>query len=135
MTKNHCILYNGKMIPAVYFTNIFENVYRIKYRGQILYNVLMKKHSQMEIHNFICETLHPTEQNNHKRKCKKEILALVSSRPVWRIDKNTNEKIEFYKTIRDASQWVFDNNLTSVKEFNNGNNIKTKISAVAQGRT
>jgi hypothetical protein len=47
------------MFIAVYFTNIFENVYRIKYRGQILYNVLMKKHSQMEIHNFICETLHP----------------------------------------------------------------------------
>ena len=75
-----------------------------------------------------------TEQNNHKRKCKKEIQELVSSRPVWRIDKNTNEKIEYYKTIRDASQWIFDNNLTSVKEFNNGNNIKTKISAVAQGR-
>jgi hypothetical protein len=75
-----------------------------------------------------------TEQNNHKRKCKKEILELVSSRPVWRIDKDTNKKIEYYKTIRFASQWVFDNNLTSVKDFNNGNNIKTKISAVAQGK-
>jgi hypothetical protein len=34
-----------------------------------------------------------TEQNNHKRKCKKEILELVSSRPVWRVDKDTNETI------------------------------------------
>lgn len=75
-----------------------------------------------------------TEQNNHKRKCKKEIQELVSSRPVWRIDKNTDKKIEYYKTIRAAAQWIFDNNLTSVKEFNNGNNIKTKISAVAQGK-
>lgn len=75
-----------------------------------------------------------TEQNNHKRKCKKEIQELVSSRPVWRIDKDTNKKIEYYKTIRFASQWCFDNNLTSVKDFNNGNNIKTHISAVAQGK-
>jgi len=75
-----------------------------------------------------------TEQNRHKRKPKKEIQKLISSRAVWRIDKDTNEKLEYYKTIRDAAQWIFDNNLTSVKEFNGGNNIKTKISAVAQGR-
>lgn len=74
------------------------------------------------------------EQNNHKRKCKKEVQELISSRPVWRIDKKTNEKIEYYKTIKFAAQWIFDNNLTSVKEFNCGNNIKTKISAVAQGK-
>lgn len=73
-----------------------------------------------------------TEQNRHKRKCKKEIQELVSSRAVWRIDKDTNKKLELYKTIKLASKWVFDNNLTSIKEFNNGNNIKTKISAVAQ---
>jgi hypothetical protein len=73
-----------------------------------------------------------TEQNRHKRKCKKEIQEFVSSRAVWRIDKNTNEKIELYQTIKNASKWVFDNNLTGIKEFNNGNNIKTKISAVAQ---
>ena len=75
-----------------------------------------------------------SEQNNHKRKCKKEQQELVSSRPVWRIDKDTNERLEYYKTIRAAAQWIFDNNLTSVKEFNDGNCIKTKISAVVQGR-
>jgi hypothetical protein len=75
-----------------------------------------------------------TEQNNHKRKCKKEILELVSSRPIWRVDKDTNETIELYQTIRFASQWVFDNKLTSITEFNNGNNIKTKICAVARGK-
>ena len=73
-----------------------------------------------------------TEQNNHKRKCKKEIQELVSSRAVWRIDKNTNEKLELYQTIRFASQWVFDNKLTSITDFNNGNNIKTKICAVCR---
>jgi len=73
-----------------------------------------------------------TEQNNHKRKCKKEIQELVSSRAVWRINKETNEKIELYQTIKLAAKWVFDNNLTVVKVFNGGNNIKTKISAVCQ---
>ena len=56
----------------------------------------------------------------------------MSSRKVWRIDNDTNEKIELYETIRDASKWVFDNNLTTIKKFNNGNNIKTKICAVCR---
>lgn len=93
-----------------------------------------KDHNRLNNNVNNLEWATTTEQNNHKRKCKKEIQELVSSRPVWRIDKNTNKKIEYYKTIRAASQWIFDNNLTSVKEFNNGNNIKTKISAVAQGK-
>lgn len=93
-----------------------------------------KDHNRLNNNVNNLEWATTTEQNNHKRKCKKEIQELVSSRPVWRIDKNTNKKIEYYKTIREAAQWIFDNNLTSVKEFNNGNNIKTRISAVAQGR-
>tara|TARA_Y100000768_G_C23960047_1_gene674852 strand:+ start:670 stop:1731 length:1062 start_codon:yes stop_codon:yes gene_type:complete len=72
------------------------------------------------------------EQNRHKRKVPKAKQRLISSRKVWRIDKYTNEKIELYETIRDASKWVFDNQLTSIKVFNNGNNIKTKICAVCR---
>ena len=75
-----------------------------------------------------------TEQNNHKRKCKKEIQEIVSSRAVWRINKENNEKIELYQTIKLAAKWIFDNNLTTIKVFNGGNNIKTKISAVCQKR-
>jgi hypothetical protein len=93
-----------------------------------------KDHNKLNNNLSNLEWATTTEQNNHKRKCKKEIQELVSSRPVWRIDKDTNEKLEYYKTIRLAAQWIFDNKLTSVKEFNDGNNIKTKISAVAQGR-
>lgn len=76
-----------------------------------------------------------TEQNRHKRKVPREKQRLMSSRKVWRINKDTNKKIELYETIRDASKWVFDNQLTSVKEFNNGNNIKTKICAVCRKKT
>lgn len=42
--------------------------------------------------------------------------------------------MEYYNTIKSAAKWVFDNNLTSIGDFNNGNGIKTKISAVAQGK-
>lgn len=75
-----------------------------------------------------------TEQNNHKRKCEKERLELVSARAIWRVDLNTEEKIELYETIKFASEWVFNNKLTSITDFNNGNNIKTKICAVARGK-
>ena len=91
-----------------------------------------KNHNREDNNVNNLEWMTTTEQNNHKRKCKKEIQELVSSRPVWRVDKDTNETIELYQTIRFASQWVFDNKLTSITEFNNGNNIKTKICAVAR---
>lgn len=73
-----------------------------------------------------------TEQNRHKRKVPNEIQRLMSSRSVWRISKDTNEKIELYETIRDAALWVFNNKLTTIKDFNGGNNIKTKICAVCR---
>jgi hypothetical protein len=89
-------------------------------------------HNRLDNNINNLEWMTTTEQNNHKRKCKKEIQELVSSRAVWRIDKDTNEKLELYETIRYASKWVFDNKLTSITDFNNGNNIKTKICAVCQ---
>ena len=45
------------------------------------------------------------EQNNHKRKCPKE---LIGARPVWRIDIKNNKKIELYPSIKIASKWIFD---------------------------
>lgn len=96
------------------------------------YTVNHKDHNKVNNNLSNLEWATTTEQNKHKRKPKKEVQELISSRAVWRIDKDTNEKLEYYKTIRFAAQWIFDNNLTSIKEFNNGNNIKTKISAVCQ---
>ena len=59
MSKNHKVFYNGKMIEAHKFIGHFENVYKIKYEGEILYNVLMETHSKMRVNNMVCETLHP----------------------------------------------------------------------------
>lgn len=70
------------------------------------------------------------EQNNHKRNNNNHNNSV---RKVWRIDKNTDEKLELYQTIAQASKWIFDNKLTKVIEFNYGSSIKSRISAVAQG--
>ena len=75
-----------------------------------------------------------TEQNRHKRKVPRSKQRLMSSRKVWRINAKTDEREELFETIRDAAKWVFDSQLTKVKEFNEGNNIKTKICAVCQNR-
>ena len=59
MSKNHSVLYDGKMTQAKKFINQFENVKKIKYTGEILYNVLLEKEDKMMVNNLICETLHP----------------------------------------------------------------------------
>ena len=59
ISKNHRILYEGKMIPADNFTYHFKNVKKIKYTGEVLYNVVMENCDVMDINGMLCETLHP----------------------------------------------------------------------------
>jgi hypothetical protein len=47
------------MIKANEFIGKYINIYKIKYTGEILYNVIMENHSIMSVNNLICETLHP----------------------------------------------------------------------------
>jgi hypothetical protein len=60
ISKNHEVLYKGKMIKADYLVILCAGVKRIPYNGETLYNVLMEEHNNMMINNLICETLHPT---------------------------------------------------------------------------
>jgi hypothetical protein len=46
------------------------------------------------------------EQNIHKRQSKN---GMCGARPVWRIDKNTNEKLEKYISITKALEWLLKN--------------------------
>ena len=60
ISKDHEVFYKGKMIRSEELVEKCEGVYRIKYEGETLYNVLMEKHDMMMINNLICETLHPS---------------------------------------------------------------------------
>ena len=57
ISKNHCIYYNGKMIKAKDLLG--DKVSKVKYNGEVLYNVLLEEHDKMVVNNLICETLHP----------------------------------------------------------------------------
>jgi hypothetical protein len=59
MSQCHLVFFNGKMIPANDFLYKNDNVKRIKYNGEMLYNVLLETHDKMVVNNLICETLHP----------------------------------------------------------------------------
>lgn len=52
------------------------------------------------------------EQNIHRRKSKN---GMEGARPVYRIDKNTNEKLEKYNSIHLAVEWIFKNNPNYIK--------------------
>lgn len=60
VSKDHLINNKGKMIKASEFINKYDNVKKIKYNGETLYNVLLEKHHTILVNNLICETLHPS---------------------------------------------------------------------------
>ena len=62
ISKNHKLFYNGLMIQANDLLKLgYEGIYKVKYSGEILYNVLLdnNKHNKMIVNNLICETLDP----------------------------------------------------------------------------
>lgn len=59
ISKEHKLLYRGLMMKAKDLISYCKNVYEVPYNGEILYNVLMKKHNKMVVNNLVCETLHP----------------------------------------------------------------------------
>jgi hypothetical protein len=61
ITKNHELFYNGKMIKSKDLLSLNnEGIYKVKYTGEVLYNVLLEdKHDKMIVNNLICETLNP----------------------------------------------------------------------------
>ena len=58
MSRSHKVLYKGQMV-RVYDLLDLDNVYKVKYHGEILYNVLLEKHDKIVVNNLICETLDP----------------------------------------------------------------------------
>ena len=56
ISKNHRILYKGKMVKA----KDIDNIRKVKYTGEVLYNILMEDNDKMVVNNLICETLDPS---------------------------------------------------------------------------
>ena len=59
ISKEHKLLYKGKMVKARDLIGVCKGASKTPYNGEILYNVLLKKHDKMMINNLICETLDP----------------------------------------------------------------------------
>lgn len=60
MSKDHKIEVDGQMLSAYRLLGWHEGVSKVKYSGEILYNVLMKEYRVMYVHNLKCETLEPS---------------------------------------------------------------------------
>jgi len=58
ISMNHKIFYQGKMTKAKCFVGN-HGIYKIPYKKQVLYNVLLDTHDKMVVNNMICETLDP----------------------------------------------------------------------------
>ena len=50
------------MIKAKYLLDKYTGVKKVKYEGQVLYNVLLENHDKMLVNNLICETLYPQHE-------------------------------------------------------------------------
>jgi len=98
ISKNHEIFYKGEMMQAKEFLNDFENVKKVKYTGEILYNVLMDQPDKMMVNNLICETLHPVN----------------SIAKLYKLIKNLSVE-EQNIVITKFNQYVIENNIYNKK--------------------
>jgi hypothetical protein len=66
MSKDHIVYYKEFSGKAIDFIPHFDMVYKVAYKGEILYNVLVDIHTKMTVNNMVCETLNPKKQNPNK---------------------------------------------------------------------
>jgi hypothetical protein len=59
MSKDHKIEFDGQLVPAERFLDYSSEIKKVKYSGELLYNILLDKHSRVNVNGIICETLHP----------------------------------------------------------------------------
>jgi len=79
MTKEHKILFEGHYKSAEKFLSLSKKVTKVKYNGELLYNVLLENHGNMQVNNLVCETLHPDNliaklYNNYKEAERPELV-------------------------------------------------------------
>ena len=98
MSKDHKVLYKGKMIEAYKFVGHFDGIKKVAYDGEILYNVLLEDYGKMNVNNMICETLHPKNiiaklhTNGYSDEFKNKIVVLMN-------DSISKKNVMAYKSI------------------------------------
>jgi hypothetical protein len=74
----------GKMMDAYKFLDYYEDVKKIDYDGDILYNILMDDHETVNVNNLVCETLHPDHEiaklykNNYSEEYTDTVIAFMN---------------------------------------------------------
>jgi uncharacterized repeat protein (TIGR03803 family) len=100
ISKEHKIIYKGKMIEAYKFLGHFEKVQKVDYNQEILYNVLMEKYEKIKVNNIMCETLHPNNiiaklyNSNYDENYKNKIIYIMNE------SINKNDKNSYLKMIK-----------------------------------
>ena len=60
ISKDHKLMCDNKLVRAEYLIRYnIPGIYKIQYKKEILYNVLLKEHSLISVNNLIVETLNP----------------------------------------------------------------------------
>jgi len=73
LSSAHLVLYNETLIPA---KDIREGI-KIPYDGQLMYNIVLDKHSLVEAHNLYIETLYPENNTAMMFKHRIEIASIL----------------------------------------------------------
>ena len=93
MSKDHMVYYKEYTLKAKDMIPYFDKVYKIKYTGEVLYNVLVNVHSKMKVNNMICETLDPKHKMaklyNRTTKEKEDMIV------VWKEEKRNRTQMKF----------------------------------------
>ena len=98
VSKYHKIFYNNNMIEAYKF----ENVHKVNYNGEILFNILLNKYSKIYANNLICESLHPENliAKLYKKKLEnKNIVKEINNCILSKNYKNYKKYIKIIKNI------------------------------------
>ena len=81
------------MKESEWFVGKYTNVYKVKYNGETMYNVLMENHELMNVNNMKCETLNP--ENN--------IAKIYLSSPLIIDNKTKNNKRSLSYRYRNSN--------------------------------
>jgi hypothetical protein len=65
LSYNHKILCNGELVSASELLYTNNKIYKVRYTGETLYNILMKDYEEIEVNGLKCETLHPQNRVAH----------------------------------------------------------------------